>query len=28
VVDQEGQGACHTGNHSCFFRAFGADAGA
>ncbi len=23
VVDQEGQGACHTGNHSCFFRAFG-----
>lgn len=24
VVDQEGQGACHTGNHSCFFRAFGA----
>ncbi len=26
VVDQEGQGACHTGHHSCFFRAFGADA--
>ena len=26
VVDQEGQGACHTGNHSCFFRAFGAGA--
>ena len=26
VVDQDGQGACHTGNHSCFFRAFGADA--
>jgi phosphoribosyl-AMP cyclohydrolase len=24
VVDQEGQGACHTGEHSCFFRAFGA----
>lgn len=24
VVDQDGQGACHTGNHSCFFRAFGA----
>ena len=24
VVDQEGQGACHTGNHSCFYRAFGA----
>lgn len=23
VVDQEGQGACHTGNHSCFYRAFG-----
>jgi phosphoribosyl-AMP cyclohydrolase len=23
VVDQQGQGACHTGNHSCFFRAFG-----
>jgi phosphoribosyl-AMP cyclohydrolase len=19
VVDQDGQGACHTGNHSCFF---------
>jgi phosphoribosyl-AMP cyclohydrolase/phosphoribosyl-ATP pyrophosphohydrolase/phosphoribosyl-AMP cyclohydrolase len=27
VVEQEGQGACHTGNHSCFFRSFG-DAGA
>lgn len=26
VVEQEGQGACHTGNHSCFFRSFG-DAG-
>lgn len=26
VVDQEGQGACHTGNHSCFFRSFGAGA--
>jgi phosphoribosyl-AMP cyclohydrolase len=25
VVDQEGGGACHTGEHSCFFRAFGAD---
>jgi phosphoribosyl-AMP cyclohydrolase/phosphoribosyl-ATP pyrophosphohydrolase/phosphoribosyl-AMP cyclohydrolase len=25
VVDQQGQGACHTGNHACFFRAFGAD---
>jgi phosphoribosyl-AMP cyclohydrolase/phosphoribosyl-ATP pyrophosphohydrolase/phosphoribosyl-AMP cyclohydrolase len=23
VVDQEGQGACHTGHHSCFYRAFG-----
>ncbi len=23
VVEQEGQGACHTGNHSCFFRDFG-----
>lgn len=23
VVDQDGQGACHTGSHSCFFRAFG-----
>ncbi len=26
VVEQEGGGACHTGNRSCFFRAFGADA--
>ena len=25
VVDQEGGGACHTGNRSCFFRAFGDD---
>ena len=24
VVEQEGKGACHTGNYSCFFRAFGA----
>jgi phosphoribosyl-AMP cyclohydrolase len=24
VVEQEGKGACHTGNHSCFYRAFGA----
>lgn len=24
VVEQEGQGACHTGNHSCFYRSFGA----
>ncbi len=23
VVEQEGRGACHTGRHSCFFRAFG-----
>jgi phosphoribosyl-AMP cyclohydrolase/phosphoribosyl-ATP pyrophosphohydrolase/phosphoribosyl-AMP cyclohydrolase len=23
VVDQDGQGACHTGAHSCFFRRFG-----
>ena len=23
VVDQEGEGACHTGEHTCFFRAFG-----
>jgi phosphoribosyl-AMP cyclohydrolase/phosphoribosyl-ATP pyrophosphohydrolase/phosphoribosyl-AMP cyclohydrolase len=27
VVEQEGAGACHTGEHSCFFRAFGAGAG-
>jgi phosphoribosyl-AMP cyclohydrolase len=26
VVEQEGKGACHTGNHSCFFRAFGPEA--
>jgi phosphoribosyl-AMP cyclohydrolase len=26
VVDQEGGGACHTGNHSCFFRRLDADA--
>lgn len=25
VVEQEGKGACHTGNFSCFFRAFGPD---
>lgn len=24
VVEQEGRGACHTGQRSCFFRAFGA----
>ena len=23
VVEQEGKGACHTGEYSCFFRAFG-----
>ena len=23
VVEQEGRGACHTGNRTCFFRAFG-----
>jgi phosphoribosyl-AMP cyclohydrolase len=23
VVDQDGEGACHTGAHSCFFRSFG-----
>ena len=23
VVDQEGQGACHTGTHSCFARPLG-----
>jgi phosphoribosyl-AMP cyclohydrolase len=23
VVEQEGDGACHTGAHSCFHRAFG-----
>jgi phosphoribosyl-AMP cyclohydrolase len=23
VVEQEGGGACHTGNRSCFYRAFG-----
>jgi phosphoribosyl-AMP cyclohydrolase len=22
-VEQEGKGACHTGNRSCFYRAFG-----
>ncbi len=25
TVDQEGAGACHTGNRTCFFRAFGTD---
>ena len=24
VVEQEGRGACHTGERSCFFRIFGA----
>ena len=24
LVEQEGKGACHTGEYSCFFRAFGA----
>jgi phosphoribosyl-AMP cyclohydrolase len=27
LVDQEGRGACHTGNRSCFYRAFGAGPG-
>ena len=27
VVEQEGRGACHTGNRTCFFRTFG-EAGA
>jgi len=27
VVEQEGNGACHTGEFSCFYRAFGPDAG-
>ena len=26
VVDQEGRGACHTGERSCFFRSFGSGA--
>ena len=24
VVEQEGKGACHTGEYTCFFRSFGA----
>ena len=28
IVEQEGAGACHTGNHSCFYRRFGAGDGA
>jgi phosphoribosyl-AMP cyclohydrolase len=27
VVDQQGGGACHTGNRSCFYRAFGSGDG-
>ena len=27
-VEQEGAGACHTGHRSCFYRPFGAPAGA
>jgi phosphoribosyl-AMP cyclohydrolase/phosphoribosyl-ATP pyrophosphohydrolase/phosphoribosyl-AMP cyclohydrolase len=23
VIEQEGRGACHTGDHSCFHRSFG-----
>ncbi len=26
IVEQEGRGACHTGERSCFYRAFGAGA--
>jgi phosphoribosyl-AMP cyclohydrolase/phosphoribosyl-ATP pyrophosphohydrolase/phosphoribosyl-AMP cyclohydrolase len=26
VVEQEGRGACHTGERSCFYRPFGASA--
>jgi phosphoribosyl-AMP cyclohydrolase len=26
MVEQEGRGACHTGERSCFFRAFGSGA--
>jgi phosphoribosyl-AMP cyclohydrolase len=26
VVEQEGRGACHTGERSCFYRAFGSPA--
>ncbi|MHB1987054.1 MAG: phosphoribosyl-AMP cyclohydrolase [Acidimicrobiales bacterium] len=25
LVDQQGRGACHTGEHSCFTRSFGRD---
>ncbi len=27
VVEQEGEGACHTGEYSCFFRPFGTASG-
>jgi phosphoribosyl-AMP cyclohydrolase/phosphoribosyl-ATP pyrophosphohydrolase/phosphoribosyl-AMP cyclohydrolase len=27
LVEQEGNGACHTGEYSCFYRPFGADTG-
>jgi phosphoribosyl-AMP cyclohydrolase len=26
IVEQEGRGACHTGERSCFYRRFGAEA--
>jgi phosphoribosyl-AMP cyclohydrolase len=26
LVEQEGRGACHTGERSCFYRRFGSDA--
>jgi len=26
LVEQEGKGACHTGEYSCFYRAFGPSA--
>ncbi len=26
VVEEEGRGACHTGEHTCFFRSFGGSA--
>ena len=28
VVEQEGKGACHTGERSCFYRTFGSGDGA
>jgi len=27
VVEQDGKGACHTGERSCFYRSFGAEYG-